>query len=82
MIPQLSRAARRLPLIAVLFGTFLVAPPAAMAQNEAPAPANLRPPQPTKEEEPPYIMTLLLLVVIAAIVVGGNLIPSKRGHQD
>jgi hypothetical protein len=56
--------------------------PMAMAQDAAPPAAGLRPPQPTKEEEPPYILTLLLLALIVGAVIGGNLIPSKRGHQD
>ena len=40
-----------------------------------------RPPTPSQTDKPP-LFTYLMVIVVGAIVIGGNLIPSKRGHQD
>lgn len=42
---------------------------------------SVRPPNPTSTDKPP-LLTYLMAVVVAVAVIGGNLIPSKRGHQD
>lgn len=42
---------------------------------------SVRPPNPTSTDKPP-LLTYLMVVVVAVLVIGGNLIPSKRGHQD
>jgi hypothetical protein len=47
----------------------------------AAAQSTSRPPVPASTDKPP-LFTYLMAVVVGAIVVGGNLIPSKRGHQD
>lgn len=41
----------------------------------------VRPPNPTSTDKPP-LLTYLMAVVVGGLVIGGNLIPSKRGHQD
>ena len=47
----------------------------------ASAQSSARPPIPSATDKPP-LFTYLMAVVVGVIVVGGNLIPSKRGHQD
>ncbi len=42
---------------------------------------SVRPPNPSSTDKPP-LTTYLMVVVVAVLVIGGNLIPSKRGHQD
>lgn len=78
MLPRFLR-----PLV-LAFGLLLFSPalPAATAQDAPPPPADLRPPTPSKEDEPPVITVLLLLIILGGVIISGNLIPSKRGHQD
>lgn len=61
----------RLAALAVLLATAGVAS----------AQSSVRPPVPTQTDKPPLV-TYIMVVIVAAAVIGGNLIPSKRGHQD
>lgn len=65
------RSIVRLAAMAVLLATT----GAAVAQS------SVRPPVPVSTDRPP-LMTYIMAVVVGGLVIGGNLIPSKRGHQD
>ena len=51
------------------------------AAQPTPQAPQARPPTAASTDKPP-LFTYIMAVVVGAMVVGGNLIPSKRGHQD